>query len=97
MLNFNRAGVPLIEIVSKPDIANEKEAIAYLETIRETLLYLGISDVKIEEGSMRCDANVSLKEEDSEKFGTKTEIKNIGSISNVGTSILYEINRQKKF
>lgn len=96
MLNFNRAGVPLIEIVSKPDIANEKEAIAYLETIRETLLYLGISDVKIEEGSMRCDANVSLKEEDSEKFGTKTEIKNIGSISNVGTSILYEINRQKE-
>ena len=96
LLNFNRAGVPLIEIVSKPEISNEKEAVAYLETLRETLLYLGISDVKIEEGSMRCDANVSLKDEDSTVFGTKTEIKNIGSISNVGTSILYEMNRQKE-
>ncbi len=95
-LNFNRAGVPLIEIVSKPVIADEKEAIAYLEKIRETLLYLGISDVKIEEGSMRCDANVSLKEENAIALGTKTEIKNIGSISNVGTSILYEIKRQKE-
>jgi aspartyl-tRNA(Asn)/glutamyl-tRNA(Gln) amidotransferase subunit B len=96
LLNFNRAGVPLVEIVSKPDIENEKEAMAYLETLREILLYLKISDVKIEEGSMRCDANVSLKEKDSEKLGTKTEIKNIGSISNVGTSILYEIDRQKE-
>lgn len=95
MLNFNRAGVPLIEIVSKPDIANEKEAILYLEALRETLLYLGISDVKIEEGSMRCDCNVSLKEENSPILGTKCEIKNIGSISNVGLAIQYEINRQK--
>ncbi len=94
LLNFNRAGVPLIEIVSKPEIANDKEAVAYLETLREIMLYLGISDVKIEEGSMRCDANVSLKEEESNQFGTKVEIKNIGSISYVGTSIRYEINRQ---
>lgn len=70
LLNFNRAGVPLIEIVSKPEIANDKEAVAYLETLREIMLYLGISDVKIEEGSMRCDANVSLKEEESNQFGT---------------------------
>lgn len=95
MLNFNRAGVPLVEIVTRPVIENEKEAMAYIETLREILLYLGISDVKIEEGSMRCDANVSLREIDSKVLGTKTEIKNIGSISNVGTSILYEINRQK--
>ncbi len=96
ILDFNRSGVPLIEIVTKPVITSEKEAVAYLEGIREILLYLGISDVKIEEGSMRCDANISLSERGSKKLGTKTEVKNIGSISNVGTSILYEINRQKK-
>ncbi len=96
LLNFNRAGVPLIEIVSKPDITSSKEAVLYIEALREMLLYLGISDVKIEEGSMRCDANVSLKEETSSVLGTKTEIKNIGSISNVGTSIEYEIKRQKE-
>lgn len=94
MLNFNRAGVPLIEIVSKPDMKNEKEAMAYLEVLRETLLYLGVSDVKMEEGSMRCDCNVSLSEEGSPKLGTKCEIKNIGSISNVGIAIKYEIERQ---
>ena len=63
LLNYNRAGVPLIEIVSKPVIKDGKEACAYLEALRENLLYLGVSDVKMEEGSMRCDANVSLKEE----------------------------------
>jgi aspartyl-tRNA(Asn)/glutamyl-tRNA(Gln) amidotransferase subunit B len=96
LLNFNRAGVPLIEIVSKPDITSSKEAVLYIEALREMLLYLGISDVKIEEGSMRCDANVSLKEETSVVLGTKTEIKNIGSISNVGSSIEYEIKRQRE-
>ena len=93
LLNANRAGVPLIEIVSKPVIKSANEAMLYLEKLRETLLYLGVSDVKIEEGSMRCDANVSLS--DSDKLGTKTEIKNIGSISNVGLAINYEIERQK--
>src|SRR5699024_5623465 len=78
LLNFNRAGVPLIEIVTKPCINSGKEAIEYLEKLRETLLYLGISDVKIEEGSMRCDVNVSVS--DSDKLGTKCEVKNIGSI-----------------
>ena len=96
MLNFNRAGVPLIEVVSKPDMKSDKEAVAYLETLRETLLYLGISDVKIEEGSMRCDCNISLSEEGSDKLGTKIEIKNIGSISNVGLAILYETKRQRE-
>lgn len=96
LLNFNRAGVPLIEIVTKPEIANEKEAVAYIETLRDILMYLDISDVKIEEGSMRCDANVSLKEEDAKELGTKAEIKNIGSITNVAASIKYEIIRQKE-
>lgn len=96
LLNFNRAGVPLIEIVTKPVIESEAEAVAYIEALREMLLYLDISDVKIEEGSMRCDANVSLKEKDSLVLGTKTEIKNIGSITNVATSISYEIKRQRE-
>lgn len=93
-LNYNRAGVPLIEIVTKPVIKSAKEATLYIEALREQLLYLGISDVKIEEGSMRCDANISLSETDI--LGTKTEIKNIGSITNVGSSIEYEITRQKE-
>ena len=93
LLNFNRAGVPLIEIVSKPVIESPEEAMLYLEKLRETLLYLGISDVKIEEGSMRCDANISMHEE-GEPFGTKCEIKNIGSIRYVGVSLEYEIKRQ---
>lgn len=96
LLNYNRSGVPLIEIVTKPTIKDGIEAMTYLETLREILLYLGVSDVKIEEGSMRCDANVSLHEENSDIFGVKTEIKNIGSISNVALSINYEIERQKE-
>jgi len=92
LLNFNRAGVPLIEIVTKPCIENGREAMAYLEKLRETLLYLGVSDVKIEEGSMRCDVNVSVSNTDT--LGTKCEVKNIGSISNVGLAIDYEIKRQ---
>ena len=94
LLNFNRAGIPLIEIVTKPCISNEKEAVLYLENLREMLLYAGVSDVKIEEGSMRCDLNISLS--DTDEFGTKIEVKNIGSISAVKDSILYEIERQTK-
>ena len=93
MLNANRAGVPLIEIVSKPDMRTPDDAVKYLTKLRETLLYLGISDVKIEEGSMRCDCNVSVHKP-GEPFGTKIEIKNIGSISNVGEAIKYEEKRQ---
>lgn len=92
LLNFNRSGVPLLEIVSKPDIHSSDEAVMYVEKLREILLYLGISDVKIEEGSMRCDVNVSVS--DTNILGTKCEIKNIGSISNVKTAIDYEIIRQ---
>lgn len=92
LLNFNRAGVPLLEIVSKPDIHSGLEAVQYVEKLRETLLYLGISDVKIEEGSMRCDVNISVSDNDT--LGTKCEVKNIGSISNVKTAIDYEVSRQ---
>ncbi len=95
LLDFNRAGIPLIEIVTKPVIESGEEAILYLEKLRELLLYTDVSDVKIEEGSMRCDANVSIREMDSNTLGTKTEVKNIGSISNVKLAINYEIERQK--
>ena len=91
-LDFNRNGVPLIEIVSEPDMNNEKEAMAYLEKLKELLLYTEVSDCKMEEGSMRCDVNVSVSK--TEKLGTRTETKNIGSISSVGRAILVEANRQ---
>ncbi len=94
LLNANRAGVPLIEIVSKPDMRSAEDAVNYLTKLREILLYLGISDVKIEEGSMRCDCNVSIHKP-GEPFGTKVEVKNIGSINNVGEAIKYEFERQK--
>ncbi|MBQ2910470.1 MAG: Asp-tRNA(Asn)/Glu-tRNA(Gln) amidotransferase subunit GatB [Bacilli bacterium] len=96
LLDFNRAGVPLIEIVTKPCMASGEEAKAYLEKLRELLFYSDISDCKIEEGSMRADANVSIRKNESDPFGTKAEIKNIGSITNVGISIEKEIERQSK-
>ncbi|MDD6224272.1 MAG: Asp-tRNA(Asn)/Glu-tRNA(Gln) amidotransferase subunit GatB [bacterium] len=91
-LDFNRNGVPLIEIVSEPDISNEKEAMTYLEKLKEILLYTNVSDCKMEEGSMRCDVNVSVSKTD--KLGTRTETKNIGSISSVGRAIVSESKRQ---
>ena len=96
LLDFNRAGVPLIEIVSKPCIASSTEAKLYLEKLKELLFYADISDCKMEEGSMRCDANVSIRKNVEDSYGTKCEIKNIGSISNVGISIEKEIERQSK-
>ena len=96
LLDFNRAGVPLIEIVSKPCMKSGEEAKKYLEKLRELLLYSDISDCKLEEGSMRADANVSIRKKESDPYGTKAEIKNIGSISNVGLSIEKEIERQAK-
>lgn len=94
LLDFNRAGVPLIEIVTKPCISSSTEAKLYLEKLKELLFYTDISDCKMEEGSMRCDANVSIRKNVTDPFGTKCEIKNIGSISNVGLSIEKEISRQ---
>ena len=96
LLDFNRAGVPLIEIVTKPCMTSGDEAKAYLEKLRELLFYCDVSDCKIEEGSMRADANVSIRKNESDPFGTKAEIKNIGSITNVAISINKEIERQSK-
>ena len=94
LLDFNRAGVPLIEIVTEPCISDSKEAMAYLIKLKELLFYANISDCKMEEGSMRCDANVSISK--TEKLGTRTEIKNISSIHNVGLALDKEIERQEE-
>lgn len=91
-LDFNRNGVPLLEIVSEPDMCSDKEAMAYLEKLKELLLYTNVSDCKMEEGSMRCDVNISVSKTD--KLGTRTETKNIGSISSVGRCIQTESKRQ---
>ncbi len=96
LLDFNRAGVPLIEIVTKPCMSSSIEAKKYLEKLKELLFYSNVSDCKMEEGSMRADANVSIRKNESDPYGTKVEIKNIGSISNVGISIEKEIERQTK-
>ncbi len=96
LLDFNRAGVPLIEIVTKPCIKTPEEAKLYIEKLRSLLLYANISDCKMEEGSMRCDANISLRKNESDPLGTKVEIKNIGSINNVKLSLEKERERQIK-
>ena len=96
MVDFNRTGVPLIEIVSEPDIRSPEAAGAYLRQLRSIVRYLDICDGNLEEGSFRCDANVSLRPEGSDTFGTRTEIKNLNSFKNVEKALLYEINRQKE-
>ena len=94
LLNYNRCGVPLIEIVSRPDMHSKEEAMEYAKTLREILYYAGVSDCKIEEGSMRCDVNISVS--CSDELGVRSEIKNIGSISNIGDAIDMEVKRQVK-
>ncbi|MCS6807943.1 MAG: Asp-tRNA(Asn)/Glu-tRNA(Gln) amidotransferase subunit GatB [Candidatus Kapabacteria bacterium] len=94
LVDLNRAGVPLIEIVSEPDIHSAQEAVAYLSQIRQILLYLGICDGNMEEGSLRCDANISVRPRGTTIFGTKTEVKNMNSFRNVEKAIEYEIQRQ---
>jgi len=94
LVDLNRAGVPLIEIVSEPDIRNGEEAYAYLTEIRRLVRYLDICDGNMEEGSLRCDANVSVRLKGSEKFGTKVEVKNMNSIRNVQRAIDHEAKRQ---
>lgn len=93
-VDYNRGGVPLLEIVSEPELHSAEEAKIYLENLRGILQYLGISDVKMEEGSMRCDANVSIRLRGEEKLGTKAEIKNLNSFKMVQKGIEYEIARQ---
>ncbi|HEV3155840.1 MAG TPA: Asp-tRNA(Asn)/Glu-tRNA(Gln) amidotransferase subunit GatB [Candidatus Baltobacteraceae bacterium] len=94
LLDFNRAGVPLMECVSEPDIRSAAEAVAFLEALRRTFVGLGVSDVKMEEGSLRCDANVSIRPCGSTEFGTKAEIKNMNSFRSVHRAIESEIARQ---
>jgi aspartyl-tRNA(Asn)/glutamyl-tRNA(Gln) amidotransferase subunit B len=94
LVDVNRCGVPLIEIVSEPDIRTPKEAYLYLATIKQIVTYLGICDGNMEEGSLRCDANVSVRLRGAEKFGTRVEVKNMNSFRNVEHAIEYEINRQ---
>lgn len=96
LLNYNRAGTPLIEIVSKPEMRSGEEAMKYVEVIRSIVVFSGVSDGKMEEGSLRCDVNVSIREKGSNKFGTKVEIKNINSISYIQKAIDFEVARQKK-
>ena len=95
-IDFNRAGTPLIEIVTEPDIRSAEEAMDYVNTLRMILEYLGVSDVKMEEGSLRCDINISLRPFGYEGFGTKVEIKNMNSISNIEKAIHYEVKRQSE-
>ena len=96
LVDLNRAGVPLLEIVSEPDIRSPQEAGAYLRTLRQILQYLGICDGNMEEGSFRCDANVSIRPEGSEALGIKIEIKNLNSFKAVEKSIEFEIERQRE-
>ncbi|GAB5484472.1 MAG: Asp-tRNA(Asn)/Glu-tRNA(Gln) amidotransferase subunit GatB [Parasphingorhabdus sp.] len=94
LLDYNRCGTPLIEIVSEPDLRTPHEAYLYLKTLRQLVRYLGICDGNMEEGSMRCDANISVRPVGQEAFGTKAEIKNMNSLRNVERAIEYEIERQ---
>jgi aspartyl-tRNA(Asn)/glutamyl-tRNA(Gln) amidotransferase subunit B len=93
-IDLNRTGVPLIEIVSEPDIASPDEAYEYLTRLKEIILYTGVSDCNMEEGSLRCDANVSVRPHGQKEFGTKTEIKNVNSFRFIREALEYEIGRQ---
>lgn len=94
LVDFNRSGVPLIEIVSEPDMRSAEEVIAYLEKLRMTIQYLGASDCKMQEGSMRADVNISVREAGSSEFGTRTEMKNLNSFKSIARAIEGEKNRQ---
>ncbi len=94
LINLNRAGVPLLEIVSEPDIRTPQEAAEYARTVRTILRYLNVCDGNLEEGSMRCDCNVSVRRKGTQKFGTKVELKNINSFRFVEKAVEYEIHRQ---
>src|SRR5262245_50441303 len=96
LIDYNRAGVPLVECVSEPDMRSPGEAAAYLRELRSTLEALDVSDVKMEEGSLRCDANVSLRPAGSPELGTKVEIKNMNSIRSLERALGYEVERQTK-
>jgi len=92
-IDYNRCGTPLVEIVSEPDIRSSEEAHAYLTALRQIMLYTGVSDVNMEEGSLRCDANVSVRPRGSKEFGTKVEVKNLNSFRFLQKALEYEIER----
>ncbi|HLS24064.1 MAG TPA: Asp-tRNA(Asn)/Glu-tRNA(Gln) amidotransferase subunit GatB [Pseudogracilibacillus sp.] len=96
LVDYNRQGTPLIEIVSKPDIRSPEEAYLYLEKLKSIIQYTGVSDVRMEEGSLRCDANISLRPVGQEEFGTKVELKNLNSFAFVRDGLEYEEKRQAK-
>jgi aspartyl-tRNA(Asn)/glutamyl-tRNA(Gln) amidotransferase subunit B len=93
-IDFNRAGTPLMEIVSQPDIESPEEAFAYLASLKQALIYGGVSDADMEKGQLRCDCNVSVRKKQDAKFGTKIELKNLNSISGVRRALAFEIDRQ---
>ena len=94
LTDYNRCGVPLIEIVTEPDFRSAEEVIAYLEKLKETLQYLGVSDCKMQEGSLRCDVNLSVRPAGSTELGTRTEMKNLNSFKAISRAITYEARRQ---
>lgn len=94
MIDYNRAGIPLIEIVSEPDIRSAQEAVAYLKKLRAIIIYAGLSDAKMNEGSFRCDVNLSVREKGSDVLGTRTEMKNLNSFSFIAKAIESEFKRQ---
>lgn len=94
LCDFNRCGVPLLEIVTQPDFRTSEQVVAYLKKLRETLQYLGVSDGKMEEGSLRCDVNLSVRPVGSDALGTRTEMKNLGSFQAIARAIQFESRRQ---
>lgn len=93
-IDYNRGGVPLIEIVSEPDLRSIEEAVEYIDKLRLIMKYIGVSDAKMQEGSLRCDVNISIRKNGEEKFGTRTEIKNMNSLNFIAKAMEYEVNRQ---
>jgi len=94
VIDFNRAGTPLMELVSEPEIGSAEEAVAYLNSLRQMLVYAGVSDADMEKGQMRCDVNISLRPRGQEKLGAKIELKNLNSVSAVRRAIHFEVERQ---
>ncbi len=96
LVDYNRTGTPLLEIVSEPDINSPQEAYEYLNTIKLILKYLGVSDCDMEKGSLRCDANISIRKKGEKKLGTKSELKNMNSFKAVKSALQFEVGRQRK-
>ena len=94
LADYNRCGIPLIEIVTEPDISSSEEAKAFVEKVSLLLQYAGVCDCKMEQGSLRCDVNVSIMKPEDKEFGTRTECKNLNSLKSIGRAIDYEIKRQ---